>query len=44
MEEKDGFVESGGEGRLGRRGELRGVCVPDGESISATVGDCNGDW
>ena len=43
-DDTDGFVDSGGDGKLGRRGEVRGVCVPDGESASATVGDCRGDW
>ena len=42
-DEMEGFVDRGGEGRLGIWGELTGVCMPDGQSGSAMVGDCNGD-
>ena len=43
-EETEGLVESGGDGREWICGDVMGVCATEGESGSATVGDCKGDW
>lgn len=44
IEAMDGFVDRGGEGRHGSFGVPNGVVELGNEGISATVGDCKGDW
>lgn len=44
IEAIEGFVDSGGDGRLDSCGVPHGVTELCRDDVSATVGDCNGDW
>ena len=44
IEATEGLVDKGGEGRLKSWGVLTGVVDVGGELVSATLGDCRGDW
>jgi hypothetical protein len=44
MEAMDGLVDRGGDGRQCSCGVPDGVVELGSDGVSATVGDCKGDW